>query len=105
MLRATMEGAPVEFQGSDRFVLVRRLGEGGMGIVYEAIDRARGLHVALKTLRDPSPAMLLRLKNEFRALHELHHVNLVSLGELVAEGGRWFFTMELVDGVDVVRWV
>jgi hypothetical protein len=100
-----MEGAPVEFQGSDRFVLVRRLGEGGMGIVYEAIDRARGLHVALKTLRDPSPEMLLRLKNEFRTLHELHHANLVSLGELVAEGGRWFFTMELVDGVDVVQWV
>ncbi|MCU1276748.1 MAG: hypothetical protein JWM53_294, partial [bacterium] len=99
-----MEGAPVEFQGSDRFLLVRRLGEGGMGIVYEAIDRARELRVALKTLRDPSPEMLLRLKNEFRALHELHHPNLVSLGELVSEGGRWFFTMELVDGVDVVRW-
>jgi eukaryotic-like serine/threonine-protein kinase len=105
MLRPTMEGAPVEFRGSERFVLVRRLGEGGMGIVYEAIDRARGLHVALKTLRDPSPEMLLRLKNEFRALHELHHANLVSLGELVGEAGRWFFTMELVDGVDVVRWV
>ncbi|MGZ3441236.1 MAG: protein kinase domain-containing protein, partial [Polyangia bacterium] len=100
-----MEGAPVEFRGSDRFLLVRQLGEGGMGIVYEAIDRTRGLHVALKTLRDPAPEMLLRLKNEFRALHELHHPNLVSLGELVAEGGRWFFTMELVDGVDVVRWL
>src|SRR6478735_151763 len=106
MLQATkMEGAPVEFQGSDRFSLVRRLGEGGMGIVYEAIDRARGLHVALKTLRETSPETLLRLKTEFRALHELHHPNLVALGELVEQEGRWFFTMELVDGVDVLHWV
>ena len=105
MLVGAMAGAGVEFQGSDRFVLVRQLGEGGMGIVYEAIDRARGLHVALKTLRAAAPEMLPRLKNEFRALHELHHPNLVTLGELVEEHGRWFFTMELVDGFDVVSWV
>jgi serine/threonine protein kinase len=43
---------------------------------------------------------LLRFKHEFRALQGLSHPNLISLGELLNESGRWFFTMELVRGVD-----
>src|SRR5262249_48715368 len=38
-------------------------------------------------------------------LHDLAHPNLVSLGELFEERGRWFFSMELVDGVDFLRHV
>ncbi|HEY3359946.1 MAG TPA: hypothetical protein VGQ83_42235, partial [Polyangia bacterium] len=59
-----------------RYEVVRCLGEGGMGVVYEARDRERGLHVALKTLRNlggaaQSGEAVLRFKNEFRALQHL----------------------------------
>ncbi len=90
---------------SKRFEVVARLGAGGMGVVYEAIDHEGGARVALKTIRDPQAGSLLRFKNEFRALHDLRHPNLVSLGELHEEDGAWFFTMELIDGVDFLRWV
>src|SRR5215831_4932313 len=76
-----------------------------MGVVYEANDRERHARVALKTLRLLEATALLRLKTEFRALQDLAHPNLVSLGELIEESGQWFFTMELVDGVDFIHWV
>ena len=91
--------------GSGRFRLLRRLGAGGMGVVYEAHDRERNTRVALKTLHEAKGELLLHLKDEFRALEDLHHPNLVGLGELIAESGRWFFTMELVDGVDLLTYL
>ena len=87
------------------FQIIRRLGEGGMGVVYEAIDLERQNRVALKTLRSFTPEGLARFKREFRALQGLHHRNLVTLGELVSEDDRWFFTMELVEGVDFLEHV
>ena len=92
------------FKGTERFEIVRRLGAGGMGVVYAARDRERGVEVALKTLRALDAGALLRFKHEFRALADLRHPNLVGLGDLMAEGGTWFFTMELVTGVDFLAW-
>src|SRR5688500_7443204 len=88
-----------------RFELVDEIGRGGMGIVYRARDRQRGGEVALKALRQVGPAELLRLKRAFRVMCNVHHPNLVRLGELVERDGGWFFTMELVDGVDFLEWV
>src|SRR5882672_10446902 len=76
-----------------------------MGVVYEVVDRERKGHVALKTFRPIGPDAVLRLKDEFRALQDVHHPNLVRLGELIEDGGNWFFTMELIDGVDFLRHV
>ncbi|MGE5187106.1 MAG: serine/threonine-protein kinase, partial [Acidobacteriota bacterium] len=76
-----------------------------MGVVYEAHDRERDCSVALKTLRTREPGAILRLKHEFRALRDLTHRNLVSFGELFEADGNWFFTMELVRGVDLLTWV
>jgi serine/threonine protein kinase len=95
----------LDFTGTERFQVLSRLGAGGMGVVYAAYDREQRARVALKTLKEPSPEALLRLKTEFRALQEIRHRNLVALGELHEAGGRWFFTMEFVDGVDFLRWV
>jgi eukaryotic-like serine/threonine-protein kinase len=97
--------APPDFAGTRRFQIIRRLGAGGMGIVYEAFDRERNARVALKTLRTMSAEELFALKNEFRSLQDVSHPNLVSLGELIEDDARWFFTMELVDGQDVLRYV
>src|SRR6266540_1754356 len=95
----------LDFAGTARFEVRRQLGAGGMGIVYEAWDRERRLAVALKTLREIDPNSLYRLKNEFRALRGLQHPNLVTLGELVEDEGHWFYTMELIQGVDFLAWV
>jgi hypothetical protein len=93
------------FNETRRFALDRRLGEGAMGEVFAAFDRERGARVALKRLRSPSPDGIARFKREFRILQDLHHPNLVTLGELFVEEGEWFFTMELVQGVHLFEWV
>ena len=90
---------------SSRFQLVRKLGSGGMGLVYEAYDHQTDSVVALKTIADADGEALYRLKQEFRSLTDVQHPNLVRLGELMCEGGQWFFTMELVAGRDFHSWV
>jgi tetratricopeptide (TPR) repeat protein len=93
------------FAGTERFEIRRRIGAGAMGIVYEAFDRERGMTIALKTMRTPTPDSLARLKHELRALADVRHPNLVALHELHAAGDTWFFTMELVDGDDLVTYI
>jgi serine/threonine protein kinase len=90
---------------SVRFTLVRRVGKGGMGVVFEAYDRNRGELVALKTMRRVDPTALVRFKQEFRSLSDITHPNLVNLYELFAVDDRWFFTMELVEGYDFLSYV
>jgi hypothetical protein len=85
-----------------RFSIVRQLGVGGIGTVYEAFDRERNTRVALKVLRRVSSDAILRFKREFRSLQGLHHPNLVRLGELVVDGDQWSFTMELLEGLRFV---
>jgi hypothetical protein len=98
---------PVEtgFRGTERFTVLRRLGAGGMGVVYAVHDSLRNEAVALKTLRRGRPADVSRLKREFRSLADVAHPNLVCLYELVVERDTCFFTMELVDGVAVADYV
>jgi serine/threonine protein kinase len=94
-----------EISEEARFVLRRPLGEGGMGVVHVAFDRERGAEVALKTLTRLDPVSLSALKNEFRALADLTHPNLVALHELVSESGSWFLSMEIIDGVSFLEHV
>jgi hypothetical protein len=88
-----------------RFVINGLMGEGGMGIVYEAHDRERAEPVAIKTLLRASPKKIYRLKNEFRALAGVVHPNLVRLHELFVDDDRWYFSMELVEGRPFHRYV
>jgi predicted ATPase len=90
---------------STRFEVLRKLGSGGMGVVYEALDHETRAHVAIKTLRSFDAEMLLRLKHEFRELADIQHPNLMRFGELYCEQGQWFFTMELVHGQNFLSYV
>ena len=99
------KGLADEFAGNDRFRILRRIGAGGMGVVYEARDEKLEMVVALKTMSRLDAAMIYRFKNEFRALTDVTHPNLVTLYDLFSEGDKLFFTMELVEGVDFLRHV
>ncbi|HMB04477.1 MAG TPA: AAA family ATPase [Isosphaeraceae bacterium] len=100
-IRAVGTGPPL----LGRYIPMAELGRGGMGIVYDALDRERGRRIALKTLTKIDAASLTRFKREFRARADLVHPNLVPLYELVSEEDRWFFTMERVEGIDFLSYV
>jgi serine/threonine protein kinase/tetratricopeptide (TPR) repeat protein len=82
----------------DRFEVLGPLGEGGMGTVSLAYDRRLRSRVALKTVGHVTGKALLRFKHEFRSVKGLSHPNLVSLGELLESEGKWYLSMEYVDG-------
>lgn len=94
-----------EFTGTERFRLLRRVGSGGMGVVYEAFDEEWRLRVALKTLTRLDPRFLYLFKQEFRSLCGITHAHLAQLYELISDGDHWFFTMEFIDGVNFLRHV
>ena len=100
-----MMSDPRGFPGNERFQIQRCLGSGGMGVVYEALDRDRNAVVALKTLRWTDPSAIYRLKREFRTLVGIVHPNLVALYELFGEADEWYFTMELVKGSRFLEFV
>ena len=94
-----------DFLGTERFRIRRRLGSGGMGVVYEVHDRETDKVVALKTLTRAEASHISRFKNEFRSLADVSHPNLVALYEFMADGQYWFFTMELVQGINFLEYV
>jgi eukaryotic-like serine/threonine-protein kinase len=95
----------LSFLGTERFEVVRCLGKGSNGIVYEARDRHRNATVALKTLTGADGRSLYDFKKEFRALQDVAHENVIALRELFFHDGFWFFTMDLVAGIDFLSWV
>lgn len=89
----------------DRYEVIRPLGSGGFGTVVEALDHNTGGHVALKELVRASAGALGRFKQEFRAMQDVHHPNVVRLDALFEEQGTWYIAMELVAGIDLISWV
>lgn len=83
------------------FRLVRELGHGGMGTVYEAIQISLNRRVALKLLPFASaldPRQLQRFRNEAAAAANLRHENIVAVHAVGCERGVHYFAMEYVDG-------
>ncbi|HEY8931953.1 MAG TPA: serine/threonine-protein kinase, partial [Rariglobus sp.] len=84
--------------------IIRLVGTGGMGAVYQARQPALDRHVALKLLHTPpanDPGFAERFSQEARALAKLNHPNIVALHEFGQAGGRPYFLMEFVDGVNL----
>jgi serine/threonine protein kinase len=89
----------------DRFELRRRVGSGGFGDVFEALDRLREAVVAVKVLHRLDAKGLYRFKQEFRSLSDIAHDNLITLYELLSHAGHWYFTMEFVEGGTILDYV
>jgi len=83
-----------------RYEITRKLGEGGMGVVYAARDPRLERSVALKMLRDPGADSQSRdrLWREARAAASVTHPNVCQLFEIAEEDGQLFITMELLEG-------
>ena len=81
--------------------LVRKVNEGGMGSIYEAIEDGLGRRVALKVISKRLAAdarYLERFRREARAAAKLSHPNVVQVFEVGEEGGYHFFAMEFIEG-------
>jgi serine/threonine-protein kinase len=86
-----------------RYRLIRRLGEGGTGVVYAAADLLLGRTVAIKALYPFVDAALLHREGQSLAL--MSHPGVVSLFDLIEQEGRPYLVMEYVDGCDLGRWL
>jgi serine/threonine protein kinase/tetratricopeptide (TPR) repeat protein len=88
------------------FRIVREIGRGGMGVVYEAEQISLGRRVALKVL--PFAAMLdrqqlARFKNEARAAATLDHPNIVAIHSVGCERGVHYYAMQLIEGQSLAQ--
>jgi tRNA A-37 threonylcarbamoyl transferase component Bud32 len=87
--------------GQSRYDILEQIGRGGMGVVFKARDRRLGRLVALKqlpeNLREHPTAIQLFLR-EARSAAALNHPNIVTLYDADEENGKFFLTMELLEG-------
>jgi serine/threonine protein kinase len=91
-----------------RYLLLDRLGEGGMGVVYKAYDPELDRPIALKLLHtgeDASSADHDRLVREAQALARLSHPNVVAVHDVGSFGSAVFIAMEFVEGQTVRAWL
>src|SRR5262245_12476133 len=104
-LRETQAPAGSEAAAAGRQVgdyqILREVGRGGMGVVYEAEQTSLGRRVALKILplnasRDGKA--LERFRREARAAAKLHHTNIVPVFEVGQDGDAYFYAMQFIQG-------
>ncbi|MEM7153121.1 MAG: serine/threonine-protein kinase [Myxococcota bacterium] len=93
-----------------RYVVLERLGSGGMGVVYGAYDSQLDRKVAIKLLRahyDPrqSTEGRARLVREAKALAQLSHPNVITVHEVGTEGEQVYLAMEYVEGKTLGGWL
>ena len=97
---ARSAASPIPEQLGD-FHILRELGRGGMGIVYEARQKSLERRVALKVLPKHSlldPKKLQRFQREAQAAARLHHTNIVPVFGVGEEEGLHFIVMQFIDG-------
>lgn len=87
-----------------RFVVVEKIGAGGMGVVYRAFDPELERIVALEVLDRVLRSDATRIQKEARALARLNHPNVVAVYEIGRDGAETFLAMEHVDGGSLADW-
>ncbi|MCA9659031.1 MAG: protein kinase [Myxococcales bacterium] len=95
---------PAESLFAGRYELLRELGRGGMGVVYQARDTMVGDLVALKTLEisgGASDSSVERFRREVRLARKITHPNVARTHDLGEAEGRHYLTMEFVAGIDL----
>src|SRR5262249_42104524 len=83
------------------YQILREVGRGGMGIVYEAVQVSLGRHVALKVLPQHArldPRHLQRFQREAKAAARLHHTNIVPVYGVGEENGLHYYVMQFIQG-------
>ena len=96
---ATRRPAPLERLGDYR--ILREVGRGGMGVVYEAEQESLGRHVALKVLPGHGrldPRQTARFQREARAAARLHHTNIVPVFGVGEHDGLHYYVMQFIPG-------
>ncbi len=90
----------------DRYVILRELGAGGFGAVYEALDPDLDRRVALKVFHGTASATAqARFAREGKAIAALDHDAVVRVFDVGESDGRRFIAMELVEGMSLERWL
>src|SRR5689334_22136899 len=91
------------------YELLRVLGQGGMGVVYEAKHKLIGKHVAIKVLASleegeaPHIEIVQRLFNEAKVVNQIKHENIIDIFDFGTEGPHPYFVMELLEGRSLVQ--
>jgi WD40 repeat protein/serine/threonine protein kinase len=97
--RDGIEGPKLESLGDYR--ILRQIGRGGMGVVYEAIQQSLGRHVALKVFAPwtgTDPKLIERFGREARAAARLHHTNIVPVFGVGEDAGVHYYAMQFIQG-------
>jgi serine/threonine protein kinase/Tfp pilus assembly protein PilF len=103
---AALAETPPPRQALGDFEIVREVGRGGMGVVYEAVQRSLNRRVALKVLSAAlglTPRAVERFRREAEAAARLHHTNIVPVYATGEQDGVHFYAMELIDGPSLDR--
>ena len=88
------------------FQLIREIGQGGMGVVYEAEQKSLKRHVALKVISAmiaSSEKQLMRFRREAESAASLHHSNIVPVYGIGEDQGLQYYAMQLIDGVTLAE--
>lgn len=87
----------------DRYRIVRELGSGGMGAVYEAVDQRLEVTVAIKQTFSIDDRLRRQFEQEARLLAQLHHPSLPRVSDYFTEAGRAFLVMQFISGEDLAQ--